>query len=186
MAGKSKITRIDPRVKTVIDRLLAQNRHTLDEIIEHLRDMDVEDVSRSSLHRYAQTFESVNAKIRQSREMARAFAAEIGASEDTDQHETITQMMHTLLMRAGMDAIDQEQSPDMKGLSHMAKALKDLMTSVAQREKLKAEAAQEAREQAAEKADKVMKTAGVTGATALAIRRAVLGVDDSEAEPALA
>ncbi|MFQ9869069.1 MAG: phage protein Gp27 family protein, partial [Bilophila wadsworthia] len=63
-----------------INRILSEGRLTLDELLEHLRGMGVDTISRSALGRQKQRIDKVAAKLRQSREMTEALVREIGPS----------------------------------------------------------------------------------------------------------
>ncbi len=152
MPPKSKVTKLDPRIKAEIDALLAEGRYSLDEILAHITKLhgDV-DISRSGLGRYAKDYHDVAAEMRQFKEMAAGFAAELGAVPDTEAHQAVVQMMHTLLMRGGMEAIKSGNAMDPKDLMFLGRTIKDLISSVDIREKV-ADAVREKAATAAETA----------------------------------
>jgi len=176
---RSSITLLDPRIKQEIDVLLTSGRFTLDDILERLKELGEETVSRSSLHRYASKFDAVSAQLKQTREMAAAFAQEMGAIQDTDGHKVIAQMMQALLMRHGMDAMSEENAPGAKELAQLSKAIRDQIASSAQREKLRKEIEAEANRKAADSMEKVATEAGLSAERVAQIRRDFLGVREN-------
>ena len=49
MGRKSTLRRLPPEIQAEINRILSEGRLTLDELLEHLRGIGVEGVSRSAL-----------------------------------------------------------------------------------------------------------------------------------------
>ena len=80
MGRKSSLRRLPPEILQEVNRLLSEGRFTLAEILEHLRGMGVETVSRSALGRQKQKIDRIAAKLRQSREMTETLVKEIGPS----------------------------------------------------------------------------------------------------------
>lgn len=175
MARNSKIEGLDGEVRDAVDALIRKGA-TLDDIVAHLREVGVDDISRSSVHRYRKTYEQVASEMRRYREMAAGFASELGAVEDSEAHQVIVQMLHTMLMRSGMEAIEGDSPMDPKDLMFLGRTVKDLMSSVGDREKLKREIEKQIRTEAAENAATAAKAQGLSAAGVAAIRRTVLGV----------
>ncbi|PXB68523.1 hypothetical protein C0046_41015 [Pseudomonas aeruginosa] len=80
MAGKSSVNRLPPVVKAYLQKLLREDRMTLDQMIEDLRSRFPNEKvpSRSALGRFKIGFEQLTEKARQHREQAEAF---VGAAE---------------------------------------------------------------------------------------------------------
>ncbi|PXZ64133.1 phage protein Gp27 family protein, partial [Pseudomonas aeruginosa] len=75
MAGKSSVNRLPPVVKAYLQKLLREDRMTLDQMIEDLRSRFPNEKvpSRSALGRFKIGFEQLTEKARQHREQAEAF-----------------------------------------------------------------------------------------------------------------
>ena len=84
MGRKSTLRRLPPEIRAEINRILSEGRLTLDELLEHLRSIGVEGVSRSALGRQKQKIDKIAAKLRQSREMTEALVREIGQGHQGD------------------------------------------------------------------------------------------------------
>ena len=81
MGRKSTLRRLPPEIQTEINRILSEGRLTLDELLEHLRGLGVEGISRSALGRQKQKIDKVAAKLRQSREIVDALVEKTGPSK---------------------------------------------------------------------------------------------------------
>jgi len=143
MGRKSSIRRLPAEVRQEIDRLLGAE-HTLDEILTHLRSMGSTTVSRSALGRYATDFREVATHLRETREVAAGFAAELGVVQEGEAHLVLVQMVQSMMMRLGMARLkNSETEDDAKELMFLAKTIRDLMASTKDREALKAQLAKE-------------------------------------------
>ena len=80
MGRKSALRRLPPEILGEINRILSEGRLTLDELLEHLRSLGVEGISRSALGRQKQKIDKVAAKLRQSREIVDALVEKTGPS----------------------------------------------------------------------------------------------------------
>ena len=78
MGRKSSLRRLSPEILQEINRILSEGRLTLDELLEHLRGMGVDTISRSALGRQKQRIDKVAAKLRQSREIVDALVEKAG------------------------------------------------------------------------------------------------------------
>ena len=76
MARKSSVQRLDVRLRSAVDELLRDGRHTLDDILAHLATINggAAPVSRSALGRYAQRAEEQMRRYREAQEVARKAA----------------------------------------------------------------------------------------------------------------
>ena len=79
MPRKSTIPTLPPELLAEVNRILADDIWSLDELVAYLREAGHER-SRSALHRHKQRQERVAKRLRQSREMATALVHEIGPS----------------------------------------------------------------------------------------------------------
>jgi len=134
MGRKSSFRFIPEEIVAEIDRLLSENRATLDEILEHLRGLGVDSISRSALGRRKQKIEQVAKRLRQSREMMESLVRQVGPSVAEGEHgrllvETLRGMVFDHLSHQAQQAelADDGASPiDNQGFFFLAKALKEL------------------------------------------------------------
>lgn len=129
MARKSSITGLPPEVRAELDQRLAEGRFTLNSLIDFLEEQG-HVISRSALGRYSQKFDQVASKLRESREVAAAFAKELGAVPNDEMGQMLIEMVHTLAFKASLGQSDKSDK-DVKAMDVMllAKAVKDLAGS---------------------------------------------------------
>lgn len=98
MGRKSSLRRLSPEILQEINRILSEGRLTLDELLEHLRGMGVDTISRSALGRQKQRIDKVAAKLRQSREIVDALVEKAGPSAaEGKQGRLLVQMLRKLV-----------------------------------------------------------------------------------------
>lgn len=95
MPRPSSIDRMPPEIRDAIGRLRDRGR-TLDEILEHLRAMEVE-VSRSALGRHVQAMEKVGERLRRSRAVADALIRQLGDAPESKTARLNIEMMHSFI-----------------------------------------------------------------------------------------
>ena len=125
MGRKSTLRRLQPEIQAEINRILSEGRLTLDELLEHLRGIGVEGVSRSALGRQKQKIDKIAAKLRQSREMTEALVREIGpAVEEGQQGRLLVEVLRRLVfdhLEKRLTSEDEEsQDIDNQGLFFLA------------------------------------------------------------------
>lgn len=79
---------------------LRQAGKTIDEILEKLKELDV-DVSRSALGRHCKQLEEVSKSIRQSRIVAEALAKNFGDEGENKVSQVNIELMHSLILNDG-------------------------------------------------------------------------------------
>lgn len=155
MAVSSTVKRLPREIREEIHRLLDAGR-TLDSIVGHLRDVGVQDVSRSALGRYKKNFDAVVERVRRSREIADVLVRQFGTEDESKAMRANIEMMHgivsDMLMQVGDDE-DGETRPVLlepkaahdlaKALDHLARARRHDQDAIL---KARAEAAREADE----------------------------------------
>lgn len=178
MPPKSSIKRLPPQLRKELDRLLASGAHTLDQVVEHLRQLGAP-VSRSAVGRYSQEFEEVAVHIRESREVTAAFARELGEVPEGDMGRVLVEIVHRLVFKAGMHQL-REGTIDAADAARLAKAIKDLAAgskiSVDMEVKIKELAREEAKREAVHDVENVAREKGLSRETVEAIKSKILGV----------
>lgn len=180
MPRKSSIKKLPPELRKEIDKLLADGRHTIDQIVANLQSLGAE-ISRSSVGRYSKQFEEVAAKMRESREIAAAFARELGEVPEGDTGQILVEIMRNLVFKLALNANEKDDDVEIKDVMRLAKAIKDLSraskTGVEIEAKIREQARKEALEKAANDAAGAAKQAGLTEAQFGLIRAKILGVE---------
>jgi hypothetical protein len=182
MPRKNTVRRLDPRLRAEVDRLLAAGRHSLDQILEHLRALgEANPPSRSALGRYAQNFEKVAARLREGRETARALAQELGAQTLEDkQGRILVESMRTLvfdLMQTRL-AMEEGIEPSVQEISLMARSVRELSQAI----RMDQDFAARIREEERKKADEELKRR----LTALGSAQDLKALSDAELERRIA
>ena len=180
MPRKSSIKRLPPTLRKEIDKLLADGRHTIDQIVAHLRSLGA-DVSRSSVGRYSKQFDIVAAKMRESREIAAAFARELGEVPEGDTGQILVEIMRNVVFKLALNANENDDGVDVKDVMRLAKSIKDLSsaskTGVETEAKIREQARKEALEAAAQAVEKSGVQAGLDDNQLGIIRAKILGVE---------
>lgn len=176
MPPRSTVKSLPPEIKAALDRLLALDNMTIDQLVEHLGQLGA-DLSRSAVGRYTQNYKQVAAKIKQFKEMATAFANELGTEVESDAHQVIVQMLHTMLMRTGMAELENDEPTiTPKELMLLSASIKNLMGSVKDRQVIQEKERVIARQAAAKDAASTMKEAGLSPEQIQFWREEFLGV----------
>lgn len=97
MARNSSIDRLPSEIREKIGQL-RQAGKTIDEILEKLKELDV-DVSRSALGRHCKQLEEVSKSIRQSRIVAEALAKNFGDEGENKVSQVNIELMHSLILK---------------------------------------------------------------------------------------
>lgn len=174
----SSIDRLPEPVRDAIAVLRRQGR-TVDEILDHLRALDVE-VSRSALGRHVKSLAEIGESLRRSETMARFIVDKFGEESD----ERVGRANMRILQGALLEILTEaRQGEDGETISLSAEEAKSISLSLqrlvsAQRmdadRQLRLEAA--AREKAAAQVGKLGKELGWSAETARRVREEITGV----------
>lgn len=173
MPQKSSITKLDPRIRAELDRLIREGNYTIDSLVDALRSMGV-DQKRSNVGRYAKNVEAQMARYREAQEVAKVWIGKLKEDPAGDVGRLLTEMLRTL----AFDQVDRlAGSGDANSMDVMllAKAIKD----IAGTEKLTIERIQKIKEitraEAAAAVKTVAKREGVSPETMEKITAAIAG-----------
>lgn len=127
MGRKSSLRRLPPEILQEVNRILSEGRLTLDELLEHLRGMGVETISRSALGRQKQKIDKVAAKLRQSREITASLVQELGAnSTEGEQGRLLVETLRGMIYDHLEARIVEGEPGDPKTFMALARTLKDM------------------------------------------------------------
>lgn len=180
----SSIDRLPEEIRAEVGRLRVQGR-TIDEILAHLKTMDVE-VSRSALGRHVKRMSTARERMKHSREMATALVSQFGDQPDNQLARLNLELMHGVVMQTIMASSEDEdgEAQPVTFSPEDARFLADALAKLASAEKTNADRTlklkQEAAKEAAAAVDRVVKSgaAGLTDDTVAAIKREILGIRD--------
>ena len=118
MARFGSIDRMPEAIRDTIKRL-RQDGRTIDEILAHLRAMEMPLPSRSALGRHVKGLEKVGERMRRSRDVARGLAAELGDLPESHAARVNIELLHSAVLDLFMRA-DEGETVDADGAAALA------------------------------------------------------------------
>lgn len=181
MAGKSSIHRLPAHIKTYIQKLLREDRMTLDAMLTDLqtRFPEQKSPSRSALGRYKLGFDELIDKARQQRDMAEAFVGALGEDASDKTGALLVEAISTLTYQAALGAHEKHDITvaEITALARAAKATMEARTlSIKERQSIEHATRQRLLEEQAAQLDNAVKTQGMTQDQAQYWRQTFLGV----------
>lgn len=186
MARPSTIDRLPAEIREAIGRLRDHGK-TIDEILEHLRQMEVE-VSRSALGRHIQGMEAVGERLRRSRAVSEALVRQLGDAPESTTARLNIEMMHSFVFDFMSSAEGEGANADAAAAAlrepkamallaetteRLTKASRHNVEFIAAVEKRAEERAKKAAMKAVET---VAKQGGLSGDTIAAIKAGIFGI----------
>lgn len=177
MTRKSSVDKLSPEVRSHIERVLRENRMTLDELIADLQQKfpAAEKPSRSALGRYRQQFDLMVERMREQETMSRLLVTELGENPDDRAGALMVQSLSVLVNSSLAEAQDQELAID--DIRKLARATKDAIqarsASLKERQAIEAAAREKLLAEQKEKLAAMPTKGGVTEETKQAIRDAL-------------
>lgn len=178
---RSKVRRLAPPVRKVIERMLREDTLTLDEMIAQLQAQFPNEKlpSRSGLHRYQAGLEEMLGRMREIDTAARVVVQEMGHQDEDRSGMLLGQAIVTIASNAAIRAQNDEKI-SIEDIRKLARAANDAMSTKsrarvdrkASREEYRAELLREQ----ADRLDAAVKASGMTSAVADSIRRDILGI----------
>lgn len=179
--ARSSINRLPPVVKAYIQKLLREDRMTLDEMLQDIRSRfpNEKSPSRSALGRFKQGFDELTEKARAQREMAEAFVGALGEDASDKSGALLVEAVSTLAYQAALGAHEKDDVTikEVTDLARAAKATMEARTlSLKERQAIeKATEERLIREQQG-KLDTLGKSGALTPETLQRIRQEVYGL----------
>lgn len=179
MARKSSITKLAPQVRKRLEKHLRDDRLTLSEIVEDLREAFPDELlpSRTAVWRHKDKFQEMMRRAREQQEMASVLVAELGENPDEKAGALMVQSITTLATHASMlaQANDAVAIDDVRKLARAAKdVIQARKVDRQEREAIRAAARKEALEDAAQEAESTAKQQGLSNASVAALRQAIM------------
>lgn len=180
MARKSTVTKLDSRLRDAVDALVRDGSYTLDEILDHLAQINggKAPVSRSALGRYTQAAETQMQRYREAQEVAKVWMGKLEDEPNGDVARLLPEMLRSVAFQTIGTMSDREEGADAQELMFLAKALADLgkANTASMSIELKLREIRAKAKAVAEEVTTAAKAGGLSDETAELIRRKILGV----------
>lgn len=170
----SSIDRLPPEIREAIGRLREHGR-TLDEILEHLRTLEV-DVSRSALHRHVKGMAAMGERLRRSRAMAEGLARQLGETPGDKMARLNIELLHSVVNDLLAAADEEEGGLDAKGATMLAAAIERLTKAARQDQDFVLKLENRVKDEAAKTVAAAGRDQGLTEETISAITSRILGI----------
>ena len=177
MGKRGFASQLPPDLREELDRQIVDGRLSVDELWEWLEDRGVE-VGRSSVHRHMQSVEEVSAQMREAREAAQAIVGQLGPdAAEGKSGQLLIEVTQNIAFKIARERLTREDGPGlgMEELMFLTSSIQKLTSAQATDQARIAKIRAEEAKRAAARAEKAMKSKGMSGDTGDFIRRAVLG-----------
>ena len=177
MGRTSSVKRLDPQARKFLEKLMREDRHTLDELLAAVRNKFPDaQVSRSSIHRHRAGYEELVKGMREQQAIASLVVSELGENPDDKAGALLVQTITTLTNQVALTAAG-EGEVDVETVRKLARATKDVLAArrVDRQERLaiRQEARDELLAEQRAKLEAMPNKGGVTADTKVAIREAL-------------
>ena len=108
MGRKSNISKLPSEIRAKIADLYDRG-HTLDQMMAKLEELDIEDISRSGLHRHIKGLDQITKRLRRSRHIAEAVVKKFGDAPESKVARLNIEMMHGVIMDIISQVDDNEE-----------------------------------------------------------------------------
>ncbi|WP_422099105.1 phage protein Gp27 family protein [Variovorax sp.] len=177
MGRKSSVQRLEPAARQFLERLLREDRHTLDELLIAVREQfPAAEISRSAIHRHRVGYEELVKGMREQQAIASLVVAELGENPDEKAGALLVQTVSTLTTQVALAAAG-EAEVDVETVRKLARATKDVLharrVDREERVLIRKAAREELLAEQAAKLEAMPVKGGVTSETKAAIREAL-------------
>ena len=177
MGRKSSVKQMDPRVREVVDRLIREERATIDEIVQLLEErLGEEAPSRSAVGRYAKSAREQMRRYKEAQELAKVWVGKLEEDPDGDVGRLLSEMLRTVAFQQLSVAGDEGAEISTKDVMFLAGAIKDLANADKVSLERELRVRQEVAKQAAQKAAEVSRKGGMSREFQDELKREILGV----------
>ena len=166
MGRKSSVSRLDPEARKFLEKLIRDDRHTLDELLDAMRaKYPAADISRSGIHRYRVGFDEMMGRMREIETASAALVDELGEGVGDKAGALLAQAVTTLATNAALNAHGNEKV-SIKEVSELARAARAAMQaramSLKEREAIEEHARRRLLEEQQGNLEKIAKTQGMS------------------------
>jgi hypothetical protein len=183
MARTSTIKRLPDDQRRFLERLIREDRHTLDEILDQVRAQfpDSRVPSRSAVGRYSQNINELAGRMRDIQAAGTALVSELGEDPNDRGGQLLVQAVTTLATHAALKATDPEaEELSIKEIGMLARGARSVLEarkmSLAERQEIARMAREQLQAEQAEALKGMATTAGMSQDTVSMIRKQILGI----------
>lgn len=182
MSRQSSIKRLAPEQRQYLEKLIREDRYTLDEILDQVRAKFPRDQapSRSALGRYSQQISELGGRMRDIQAASNVLVNELGEDPNDRAGQLLVNAITTLATHAALNATDESKEVSIKEVSELARGARAVMQarkmSLAERQEIARIAREQLQAEQDEALKNVVKEGGMTAQTAETIRRQILGI----------
>lgn len=175
--ARSSIDRLPAAIKAEVKRLIGEGA-TIDDIVTALQSLG-KPVSRTAVGRYTKRFREVSARMKEAREIAEAFGAELKGLAEAKTGRLLNDMLHTIVFRVLMAASEAETDNPLNAqeIMMLARSLKETQQAITIDADREIKIRDDEKKQAVERMEKTARAKGLTADTITAIKAAILGVE---------
>lgn len=181
MPRKPKVTRLPAAQRRYIERLLREDRLTLTEMIDDVRQkFPTADVSRSGLGRYKQHVEELGGRMRDIQAAGTALVAELGEDPHDRAGQLLVQAVTTLATHAALKATGSEDELSIKEIGELARGARAVLEtrkmSMAERQQIARIAREELQREQSANLESAARAQGMDSEQVDFWRKKVLGI----------
>lgn len=179
MGRRSSIKSLPEPIRELIDAEIRADRMTLDQILESVGESfgdqygDDAVPSRAALGRYRKTERERMAEVIQAEDTARVWASELGNRPQSQMGKVLAQLLTTLAWKSTQQRLDADDVP-VDEIAKLARAYRAVEEAGQISDKRERELRDEEREAAAEQAETVARSSGMSATSAAELRRKIL------------
>ncbi len=183
MPRRSKIKTLPDAQRRYVEKLLREDRLTLDGMLAAIRAKfpGAAPPSRSSLGRYKQHVDELAGRMRDIQAAGTSLVAELGEDPDDRAGQLLVQAVTTLATHAALSATDPDADAlSIKEVGELARGARAVLEarkmSLAERQQIKRLAREELQAEQDEKLKAVTKSGGLSASATETIRKEILGI----------
>lgn len=184
---KSKVNLLPEEIRQTLNAFIRSGSMTQKDILAEINQMieeaglpeDVK-LSRTGFNRYAKKMEEMGMRMRQAREVAEVWTAKLGDAPVSDVGKLLQEFVRTMAFETSMRMMEEaEENQEVippKALNQLALVSQRIEQAAMTSQKVEREIRAAFAAEAADKAEKIVKQAGVSAATAEDIKKQILGI----------
>jgi len=182
MPRQSSIKRLPAEHRRFLEKLMREDRYSLNEILAKVRERfpEAQAPSRSALGRYSQQVTELAGRMRDIQAAGTALVTELGEDPNDRGGQLLVQAVTTLATHAALTATEADKNVSIKEVGELARGARAVLQarkmSLQERQEIVRIAREQLQAEQAEALKSVVKAGGMTEATAEAIRKQVLGI----------